>query len=63
MFRRQQQKSCSGEYADLFGLDFYSFPCSLCKSSMCKPVKMKMEQAALMTDDDFLLAELNGHFQ
>jgi hypothetical protein len=36
---------------------------SLSIQPICQPKKFKTEEAAPMTDDDFLIAELNGHFQ
>jgi hypothetical protein len=36
---------------------------SLSIQPMCQPKKFKREEAAPMADDDFLIAELNGHFQ
>ncbi|CAF1159933.1 unnamed protein product [Adineta steineri] len=36
---------------------------SLSNQPICKPKKFKTEEAIPMSDDDFLIAELNGHFQ
>jgi hypothetical protein len=36
---------------------------SLTNQPNCKPKKFKAEDKTSMTDDDYLLAELNGHFE
>ncbi|CAF0854947.1 unnamed protein product [Rotaria sordida] len=36
---------------------------SLSNQPICTPKKFKTDEAIPMTDEDFLIAELNGHFQ
>ena len=41
----------------------YIFHLSLANQPICKPKKFEAKDAIPMNDDDFLLAELNGHFE
>ncbi len=46
----------------LFFKSFFIFLSSI-NSPTCKPMKLEAKDAIPMNDDDFLLAELNGHFK